>query len=160
MDGCCPSSCVSTPPFNGPTYDQDCGYNSCLVQAAQQTPPQDPAAPCTQCTCRNCTSKLDLCFNGDPAGANGDRAGNGTAKKVLCANLVNCGHRTGCRGTDCYGTGPFYIIPGPCRAEVEAATESSSAIDVLNRQNNLTYASGRANAVGDCADNSCAASCN
>jgi hypothetical protein len=158
-DGCCPSNCVATP-LTSATFDQDCGYNVCLTQAAAQTPPQDPKSACVQCNCQNCTFDLDRCYNSTDlaGGATTDRWYH-KSKGALCAAVVNCGRASGCRGTACYGTGFLYLTPGPCRTEVENAAESTDALTIVGRQNNTTYAVGRANAVGGCSDSKCAGKC-
>jgi hypothetical protein len=84
---------------------------------------------------------------------------------MLCAAMVECARRTGCRDPDCL-CGDANTLScgagngnGPCKDEVFAAGKSNSPLQLQSRVSDTDYPLGRANAEGDCADRNCATEC-
>ncbi|HVZ30827.1 MAG TPA: hypothetical protein VG963_00290, partial [Polyangiaceae bacterium] len=76
-----------------------------------------------------------------------------------------CGRTSGCTGQTCYcgsasGLACLSGANGPCKSQIEAASESTSATTILQRKSDTNYAVGRANAVSDCSTQSCTNQCN
>ncbi len=119
---------------------------------------------CVECMCSDastCRDDLELCYESTDVAAAGSAAG--TARSELCAAVVECGRENGCTGSTCYGL--IEGSPGPCRTQIDAASETTGADfgarigDALARQTDTDYALGRANAIGECAEDNCESSC-
>jgi hypothetical protein len=124
----------------------------------------EPTDPCLSCQCTACPGAMAQCFDAEDVAAAGPAAG--TSRGALCAAVVLCGATTGCTGQDCYcGAGVGLIAcatggaQGPCMSEIEAAAETTDPLTIATRQTDTSFALGRANAVGECAEGNCAAQC-
>jgi cysteine-rich repeat protein len=108
---------------------------------------------CAQCTCDHCRSAAMGCREGDE-------------DSKTCVALSTCIMRTGCSALDCYcGSNLASCITGfptgPCRAQIEAATGSDNAIEIvatLALSDNSSPA-GRALSLSSCESNPCEDEC-
>jgi hypothetical protein len=102
-----------------------------------------------------------------PKAASGPAAGR--SKSALCQALLQCVHKNKCEDTDCYcGVGvtpqtcvnPQFTPKGPCKEEIENATESTEALGqagIAANYFNLCLATGAAFQIVDNCDPSCCA---
>lgn len=131
----------------------DCKLESKLDQCLAEVGPNDHP-DCARCNCEKCQSQTLSCYGGSDA----------TSIK-LCADLVKCGVDKGCASDACYcGTASFTTCSlgagnGPCRAEVEAASRSTTVGDIIVRADDASYPVGRANQLAACTRDNCASEC-
>jgi hypothetical protein len=95
-----------------------------------------------------------LCFKSTDTASAGP--GKGMPRTQLCQAVLACVHRTACNtinDTDCWcGINvdpslcftPSYVRNGPCKAEIDAASESSMANDTEDRYTDYSYPVGAA----------------
>jgi cysteine-rich repeat protein len=171
-DGCCPpgananndDSCMPVCGNGAIEVGEGCddrnttagdGCANCQIETSEQMCRAivDDTA-CSACSCRSCTAVMVNCFGSSNAAMN-----------ARCKTMVDCGRARGCSGSDCY-CGDYDLFScvlglanGPCRAEVEAAAESTAPLTIQERADDTRYALGRANAVAECALASCASAC-
>jgi cysteine-rich repeat protein len=172
-DGCCPSGANANndndcAPVCGnklvePTEGCDDGNTAagdgcanCQIETSEQMclGILGTSDACATCSCQKCQSVTVSCFGSADA-----------TKNARCKALVDCGRAKGCSGTDCYcGSVDLFTClfgggNGRCRAEVEAAAETTVPLDIQSRASDTYYALGRANAVAECGLASCATPC-
>jgi hypothetical protein len=132
--------------------------------AAGACPPPGLSPACATCETSRCTGDdfvsgigQDIDWYGDCYATKDvatDGPAKGTAKATLCKAVVDCVHRTGCdvadnnfpcycgvgvSGDDCVNPG---VAHGPCKTEIEAASESTMPQVVATRRFDNSYASG------------------
>lgn len=127
-----------------------------------------PGSPVACATCEQmlCPDAFAACQQDGVATA-GPAAG--TAKKLLCTNLLGCVRATNCDAVkieDCFcgaavdiGTCLAGAAAGPCKAEVEAAAEATTTTDVVERFYDPAYATGGALPLRQCDKEMCLADC-
>jgi len=136
-----------------PSEDCDDGAQLFGDAADLCTPSCRTKSACDTCAAQSCDSEIDPCLNLEGEATGGP--GKGIARAALCDALRNCAHETGCSGdtalsarsgfgggrflehcycgttaADCFDRGE---ANGSCRAEVEAALETTDAVDILAR---------------------------
>ncbi len=132
----------------------------CLESAA--TSGENPSDPCVVCGCESCAPELRDCYSATDVATGGPARG--ISRGLLCETVVECGRDSGCSGDTCYcGTASTLAClndaDGPCKTQLERAAESTSALTILQRKTDTTYAVGRANAVAECSVQHCATQC-
>ena len=120
-----------------------------------------------------CSDLKVLCYMQDGSATAGPKAG--THKSNLCKAVVDCFRKSGCSAnkdgalniSDCYcgrDKNCFQdttLTPmGMCKADIEAAVESTDRVEVANRFQNMDYASGNADLlIEGCDSLYCAKQC-
>jgi cysteine-rich repeat protein len=137
-----------------------CAPNCTSESLTQQCAALDPRTvgrgndACSACICEACAAEAIACY-----------APREPAEAVACKAVVDCGIEHDCSGTACFcGTAGLLACArgggnGPCRSAIEAASGSVSVSDVMARSDDAMYPLGRANALGACGKESCAAAC-
>lgn len=162
---------------------EDCDDGAQLFGGSADTctPACRHKSACDQCAASSCSLALDPCLNLTGAANDGPRAG--AARAALCDELRECVHATGCGGDTavssqsgfgegrflehCYcGTGGDDCFEGEangsCRAEVEAALETTDPVAILARVGGSQAQYPLFAALRDliaCEDENCAPSC-
>jgi len=171
-DGCCPKGANANTDLdckpkcgNGVREgNEECdGVDGCDDQCKSTLTPEqrtcyevDPIHndECIECLCTNCTNQALLCLN----------SGNASVDEK-CAEVLECGYRTGCTGPYCY-CGPavdpltqnclFGIIPnGPCKAEIEEAAGTADMVMIFLQRADPNTAVGRATLFSTCDQINC-----
>jgi hypothetical protein len=151
------------PPVDAGVPDEDAGEPD-----AGEPPPdgicEGELDACLGCQCASCPDAMTACFEAEDFAEAGPAAGESRAD--LCEAVVVCGQESGCTGQDCFcGEGVDLIAcatggaQGPCMDPIMAAAESTDPLTIAGRQEDTSFALGRANAVGECAEGNCANEC-
>jgi len=174
---------------DGNTADGDGCSASCEVESACGDGVVDDGeqcdfadARCVGCaytgTCADCEATAAECLDSSGAAlqtecfmATGTAAagpGAGAAKSVLCASVIQCARESGCaaeaaetcwcgdvEANTCIQGG----AAGPCRAEIEAAAETTDGMTIATRFVDPAYALGDAIRLLRCDQEACAAAC-
>ncbi|HVU50051.1 MAG TPA: hypothetical protein VHL80_05165, partial [Polyangia bacterium] len=144
------------------------GSGAAGTQGAGGAGTVDRFAACTACEMTTCGADVPnptqvqahtlaaamLCFTSTATAPDGP--GKGMPRTTLCQAVLSCVHTTGCNAmndTDCWcGIGadpalcftPSFVRTGPCKAQIDAASESSSANDTEDRYTDYSYPGGAA----------------
>jgi hypothetical protein len=141
-------------------------------RGAYDDPIDGEGSPCEVCSIRECGETSALSRATDCYMASGTAIAGpaqGQSKGVLCAALVDCAHETGCASAhpeDCYCgigmTGQSCRMSEPtglCRAEYEAAAESTDSKEVLGSFGSPTLAVFAAGQLLQCEAKHCQTEC-
>jgi hypothetical protein len=150
-----------------PPPPEDAGVEPPPEDAGVEPPPdgicEGDLDACLACQCTECFDAMTACFDAEDFAQDGPAAGQ--ARAELCEAVVVCGQQSGCTGQECFcGEGVDLLAcalnpQGPCVSQIQAAAETTDPLTIAGRQEDTSFALGRANAVGDCAAASCAAEC-
>jgi hypothetical protein len=131
--------------------------------------PADASPPpsCRDCEQASCPATLTACDEAAGVAEAGPAAGQ--PRNVLCVSAAECARTTRCAVSaveDCFcgaGVDPLACLTGgasgPCRAEFEAAAESTDAFVVAERFVDPQFALGNAVSLSTCDRDSCQAVC-
>jgi hypothetical protein len=105
---------------------------------------------CALCECTSCTAPKLSCFEDSEQ----DR-------RALCIDLQACVRESNCFDSECYCGSSASCFPaaGPCIPEVEAAAETTNALELDSRKMNTMYAIGRSYELDVCIMANCASAC-
>jgi hypothetical protein len=162
-DGCCPQGANATNDSDcgpicgnqiaepgeacdgGSLCDSDCSLTpegQCLQFAGTATD------ECKRCRCAECTDEMLSCFSVE------------SGFSEYCPPIVNCGDVARCFDSDCYcGSSASCTSPnGPCKAELDAATQAEGA-HASDCAPSFNCTASHSTAIGTCEIQHCNSEC-
>ncbi len=157
LDGDCRAICGNNVRESGEECDGSLGCDDCeLTLTTQQIAclelVQETGNACDRCGCMQCAPQQLACRE----------SGNAT-RDMHCTIITECANEHDCLGTSCYcSPGDLFCndVPGPCKAEIDAAADADpSGAPIPVQREDLATAIGRAFASGQCGLDNCSDVC-